>query len=62
MNGDLTCKAGVKRYALERAADTRDHKFTRVSDELCQAAEAAARRAVDQIIATHPSVGRTIKP
>jgi len=61
-NGDLTCRAAVKRYALKRAASTRHHEFTWVSEEVCDVAELAARKAVDRIIAGHPSVGKTIKP
>jgi len=61
----LICKATVRRFVLDEAANTRrlsdgTPRFTRVSKELLDEAEAHLRLWLQQKVHALPSAGRTI--
>jgi hypothetical protein len=53
--------AAVRRRALQLAADTRAHRFTRVSRRFIQDCNARVEALIRQRIHAIPSVGRTIR-
>jgi hypothetical protein len=57
----LINRSRVKTLALETAARSRAHKFTRVSEDLLVDAEAELRGWVARRVASHPSVGKTLR-
>lgn len=53
-------RARVKRTALELAAATRAHKFSRVGTTFLERIEARTRAAIVEEIKRHPSKGKTL--
>jgi len=62
MSTSLLNKSAVKKYILEKWQEQRSHEITRVSAEAYNDIEAAMRRVIDDMIQSHPSVGKTFKP
>ena len=58
----LINKKAVKQYVLERAQQTRHHKFTRVSSSYYDYIEGVLRAAIRENIKQQPSMGKTLKP
>lgn len=56
----LINKRAVKRFALD-ASQTRQHKFTRVSDDFFARIEGIVRKSIKQHVHRLPSVGKTIR-
>lgn len=56
----LISPSKVRRYLLDTAKKTRAHKFTRVSQETLDAAEAAVRSFCARHVAAAPSKGVTL--
>jgi len=53
-------EAACRRYALDYAARTRAHKFTRVASNLMDHLDGAVLRAIESVIKSHPSMGTTL--
>lgn len=53
-------RAAVREFLLEYAAQTRAHKFTRVSAETLRAVNEAARQCCVSTVKRLPSKGKTI--
>lgn len=50
----------VRRTALELAANTRAHKFTRIGKSFLDRIEAQTRVAIEREVRQHPSKGKTL--
>jgi hypothetical protein len=57
----LLNKRQVKRFALDAAANTRAHKFTRVGSEFYAQCEANLRQFITNYVKRLPSKGKTIR-
>ena len=57
----LLNRSAVKRAAISLSLSNRNGKFTRVSDEFIQKAEANLKLWMAGYISRHPSIGKTIK-
>jgi hypothetical protein len=57
----LTSPSNVRQLALEYAARTRAHGFTRVSKKFFEAVEINARNFIKDRINRHPSRGKTLE-
>jgi len=58
----LVNRTEVKKQFLSRWENKRSHKMTRVSKEAIDWVESQVILAIDRLIETHPSLGKTIKP
>lgn len=54
-------KKQARQHALDHAATTRAHPFTRVSSDFLVEIEADTRAAIERRIAGHPSMGKTLR-
>ena len=57
----LIDKSAVKRFILDFAAQSRAHKFTRVSPAVLADIEAAVRDKCRKIVHIQPSMGKTVR-
>jgi len=61
MSKSLINKSNVRKYALDYAAVNRPaNRFTRISEDVYPHVEAAVIQALERLVRSHPSTGRTI--
>lgn len=53
--------AAVRKAALDKAKASRGQRFTRVSETFLNRIHNAIHKAIEQEVASHPSVGKTLK-
>jgi len=53
-------KSICRTYLLDKASQTRSHKYNRVSSKVYPYLEAKMREYMDNIVSTQPSKGKTI--
>ena len=54
------CRSAVRKFLLEQAANTRAHKFKRVSEDTLLALNELVRRHCVSLVSQLPSKGKTI--
>lgn len=59
---NLTNRAGLKKFILQRFGEIRAFSMERVSSEALDTYEAKLRVMIEADIRNHPSIGKTFKP
>jgi len=58
---NLITKSAVKKYALELSQTTRAGKFTRVGKSFLEQVNDRTKRAIEELVRTHPTKGKTLQ-
>jgi len=59
---NLTNRAGLKKFILQRFSEIRAFPMQRVSSQALDTYEAKLRLMIEEDIRSHPSIGKTFKP